>query len=368
MGNVGRNRTVMSLIMVFVFLFSVGVYCSNVMAAETKVRELKWAVFVPENDFASPPLKRFAEDVERYTNGAVKIRIYWPGQLAEVKEMPELVRRGSLDMSTSAPTFYPAQFPLNVTLQSFPMMFTSTEQAAYVWRGLFRDFPEVQKEFTDQNQRCLNRGPLALYYTLTKKPVRTPADFKGMKIRGLPGKYFADIMGKAGAANVVNPISEVYEGLMRGTIDGVMLNLQVFDALKYYETAKYVSLNAGTPVGFWISINSDLWNSFDAKTKDAFNKAAIEWGERFMEVILSSKDTATNNLKSKGVQFIDFDQKAWDALIASVGDPWVMAKDYLTNDLKVDPKLADRFVKRWRELIDEYDKNYTKTKKVWKYQ
>jgi TRAP-type C4-dicarboxylate transport system substrate-binding protein len=368
MGNVGRNKTVILLVAIFAILFSVVVCCSNIMAAETKVRELKWAVFVPENAFDAPPLKRFTEDVERYTNGAVKIRIYWPGQIAEVKEMPELVRRGSLDMSTSAPTFYPAQFPLNVTLQSFPMLFKSTEQATYVWRGLLRDIPEVQKEFANLNQRCLNRGSLALYYTLTKKPVHTPADFKGMKIRALPGKYFADIMQKAGAASVVNPIAEVYEGLMRGALDGVMLNLQVFDTLKYYETAKYVGLNAGTPVGYWISINSDLWNSFDAKTKDAFNRATMEWGARLMELILSTGDSATKSLKEKGVQFIDFDQKAWDALIASVGEPWAMAKDYLTNDLKVDAKLAELFVKRWHELADEYDKNYAKTKKVWKYQ
>ena len=147
--------------------------------AASAVKELKWAVFVPENDYMAPPLKQFRDDVEKFTNGAVKIRIYWPGQLAEVKEMVDVVKTGSVEMSTSAPTFYPSMFPLNVALQSFPMLLTSPEQATYVWRGLFRDIPEVQKEFAGQNQVCLNRATLAPYLTLSKKPYRTAADFKG---------------------------------------------------------------------------------------------------------------------------------------------------------------------------------------------
>jgi hypothetical protein len=71
-------------------------------------------------------------------------------------------------------------------------------------------------------------------------------------------------------------------------------------------------------------------------------------------------------LKEKGVQFLEF--KDWDAMIAKAGDPWVAAKDSLIKDLKVDSAVADRFVKRWHELSDEYRKNYSSTGKQWKYE
>lgn len=340
----------------------------NLTAAPIEAKELKWAVFVPQNDYLAPPLKQFAKDIETYTNGEIKIRIFWPGEVADIKEMPELTRRGTLDMTTTAPAFYPSIFPINVTLQSFPMVFKSPEQATYAWRGLFREFPELQKEFTDLNQYCLNRGTLAMYDTLSKKPLRTVADLKGLKIRFLPGKYCADILRKAGAVSIVNPISEVYEGLMRGSLDAVSLNLQVFDALKFYETAKYVSLSVGTPVGFWISINLDVWKGFSPKVKEAFARASAEWGARLMDLVLSSKEEAIKNLKAKGVQFVDFDYKGWNDLIYSVGDPWVVAKDYMVKDLKVDGALSEKFIKRWHELVDEYDKNYASAGKKWKYE
>jgi TRAP-type C4-dicarboxylate transport system substrate-binding protein len=335
--------------------------------AASAVKELKWAVFVPESAYDSPPLKGFRDDIERYTNGAVKIRIFWPGQIAEVKEMVDLVKRGSIDMSTTAPTFYPSMFPLNVALQSFPMVFKSPEQSTYVWRGLFREFPELQKEFTAQNQYCLNRGTLALYLTLSKKPIRTAADLKGQKVRSLPGKYFSKIMEQAGAVPIVNPISEVYEGLMRGSLDAVMLNIQVFDTLKFYETAKYVSLSVGSPVGYWISINQDTWNGFTLQIREAFTRAATEWGAGLLHLVTSSAEASTKNLKEKGVQFVEFSQKEWEGMIARAGDPWGAAKDYLATDLRVNAGLADKFMKRWRELIDEYDKKYP-AGKTWKYE
>ena len=350
----------------FMVIFPIIFFCLTPNSAESK--DLKWAVFVPQNAYDSPPLMQFIKNIETYTNGEIKIKIFWPGEIADVKEMPELTRRGSLDMTTTAPVFYPSIFPLNVALQSFPMVFKSPEQATYTWRGLLRDIPELQKEFTDFNQYCLNRGTLAMYDTLSKKPLRTVADLKGVKLRFLPGKYMADILRKAGGVPIVNPISEVYEGLMRGSLDAVSLNLQVFDSLKFYEAAKYVSLSVGTPVGYWISINLDVWNGFSPKIKEAFTRASNEWGASLMDLVLSSKEESIKNLKAKGVQFIDFDQKAWNDLVYSVGDPWVVAKDYLSKDLKVDAALSERFINRWHELVDEYEKNYASAGKTWKYE
>ena len=366
MSNVRRSKGVW-ILSTMLAVFTLLALVWGAKAAQGAVKELKWAVFVPESAYDSPPLKRFREDVEKYTDGAVKIRLFWPGQIAEVKEMVELVKRGSIDISTTAPTFYPSMFPLNVTLQSFPMLLKSPEQSTYVWRGLFREFQELQKEFTAQNQYCLNRGTLALYLTLSKKPIRTAADFKGQKVRSMPGKYFSKIMEQVGAVPIVNPISEVYEGLMRGSLDAVMLNIQIFDTLKFYETAKYVSLPVGSPVGYWISINLDTWNSFTPQVKDGMMRAANEWGARLLNLVTSTSDASTKNLKQKGVQFVEFSQKEWEGIIARAGDPWVAAKDYLITDLRVDPGLADRFLKRWLDLANEYDKKYP-ADKVWKYE
>jgi TRAP-type C4-dicarboxylate transport system substrate-binding protein len=154
---------------------------------------------------------------------------------------------------------------------------------------------------------------------------------------------------------------------MRGSLDAVMLNIQVFDTLKFYETAKYVSLSVGSPVGYWISINQDTWNGFTPQVREAFMRAANEWGAGLLDLVTSSAEASTKNLKQKGVQFVEFSPKEWEGMIARAGDPWAAAKDYLITDLRVDAGLAERFLKRWRELTDEYDKKYP-AGKTWKYE
>jgi TRAP-type C4-dicarboxylate transport system substrate-binding protein len=354
--------------MLVVLLLLGSVICEA--AAPAKARELKWAAQHNETFYSMPAVKQyFTDKVEVYTKGAVKIKIYYAGQLAEIKDLPELCRRGSVDIiSTSAP-YYPSLYPLNCTIGAFPMLLRSPEVSAYVWRAMFRSFPEIQGEFAKQNQYCLNRSHMSAYLTLSKKPVRNLADFKGLKIRSMPGKYYLDLMAAAGATGLASPISEVYEGLTRGVLDATMANVQGIQTMKFYEPAKYIGYNGGDGMSWFVAINLDLWKSFTPEIKKAFERAADEWGAKDLEVNLTTERQSTEFLKGKGVQFLEFDKKDEEALNRglNVGDPWVAAKDTLVKELRVDAAVADRFVKRWHELVNEYEQKYSSAGKKWEY-
>lgn len=369
MNATSRKKECCLLAVMVVFLLLVGsVICEA--AAPAKARELKWASQHSEAYFAMPAIKQyFIDKVEAYTKGAVKIKLYYGGQLAEVKDLPELCRRGSVDMiSTSAP-YYPSLYPLTSTLNAFPMLFKGPEDSAYVWRALLRDVPEIQGEFAKQNQYCLNRAELSAYLTLSKKPVHNLADFKGLKIRGMAGKYYFDLMASAGAVGLASPISEVYEGLMRGVLDAAMVNVQSIQSMKFYEAAKYISYNGGGGQAWFNAINLDVWKSFTPEIRKAFEQTATEWGDKHLELNLTTEKQSIEFLKGKGVQFIEFDKKDEEALNRGlkVGNPWIVAKDYLVKELKVDAAVADRFVKRWHELVNEYEQKYSSTGKKWEY-
>ncbi len=359
------KKELCSLAVVVVILLLIGFTVCKA-ADLPKVKELKWAVFFPAADYNSPTLKKFRDDIEAFTNGSIKPRLYWVGQIAETKDLPDLCRTGAVEMTTTAPSYYPSTFPLNATLQTFPWVFKNPEQAVYAWRGLLRDFPEIQGEYAKQNQYCLNRSALAPYDTLSKKPLRNLADLKGLKIR-VTGKRFSKLMEKAGAVPIFIAAAELYEALMKGTIDAVMLTLQTFESLKFYESAKYVSLRIGCVPGFYTTINLDVWNSFTPEIKKAFARAANEYGVRDLELQLTTGNKTMESLKKKGVQFIEFDQKDWKTLISMAGDPWVDAKEDLIKDMKVDAAVADRFTKRWHELTVEYEQRYLSTGKKWEY-
>ncbi len=362
--NVANKRSYLLFPILLGLILNSFVVCS--VLAQTKPKELKWATFFNETDYNAPTLKMFRDDITSFSNGAVKPRLYWSGEIAELKDLPSLNGGGAIEMTSTAPANYPSLFPLNGVLTMFPVIFKHPAQAAYTWRGLFRDLPEVQAEYAKQNLYCLNRSSMGMYFTISKKPIRKLADLKGMKIRGVPGKYFAEMLKSAGAIPLATPAPEIYEALMRGVLDAVMINPQSMDAMRLYEVAKYVSMPVGTIVGFHNTINLDLWKGLAPETRDAITQAAFKWGERDLKLQIETSDRAVESLKKKGVQFIEFDPKDWQNLLAKGGDPWTAIRDELIT-LRVTPAVADKYTKRIRELTQEHEQNYLSKKKNWEY-
>ena len=97
-------------------------------------------------------------------------------------------------------------------------------------------------------------------------------------------------------------------------------------------------------------------------------RAANEWGANSLENQLTSFDKSVKELKSKGVEFIEFSKQDWDKMIADTGDPWTAAKATLTDDFKVAAPVAEKFMSRWRELHEEYQMKYVSTGKKWVYE
>lgn len=365
--NRSLEKKELGLLAVFVVVLLLTSFTLCEAAAAPKGRELKWALFIGETNYQSPIVKKLRDDIEAFTNGAIKPKLYWVGQIAETKDIPDLCRRGAIDMAATAPVYTPTIFPLNSMLQMYPVLFKNAEQAAYVWLNLLRSFPEIQDEFGKQNQYGLNRTALARYIIISSKPIRNLDDFKGLKIRTFPGKYCSEWMKSLGAINVNFPMSELYETLMRGVMDGTVVNPQFMESLKLYEVAKYVSFPFGSLVGWQVTVNLNVWNSFTPEIKDAFTRAAIQFGARDLDLNLTSEKKSIEVLKQKGVQFIEIDDKVYKAFMEKAGDPWAAAKDSLIKDLRVDSGVADRFLKRWRELSDGYEKRYLSTGKKWEY-
>jgi len=137
--------------------------------------------------------------------------------------------------------------------------------------------------------------------------------------------------------------------------------------LKIYEVAKYVTFDFGTIVGWQNSMNLKVWNSLTPEMQNGIMRAATEFSARDLELNLTSEKKSMDSLKQKGVQFIAVDQKEQKAFLDKAGDPWAAAKDFLAKDLKVDAAVADRYLKGWRELNNEYETKYMRTGKKWDY-
>lgn len=360
-------KKVYSIVLVIAVLFLV--VFASCTPAPTQVKELKMATGTPQTSSVSPMIAKMAEAMEAYSEGTVKVKVHWAGEIAEVKDLSDLTKSGAIDMMVVPPVHFASFYPLSSQLTMYSVLLPDVEMTAYIWRGLLRDIPELQNEFEKQNQYILNRIAIGPYLSLSKDPIRSKADFQGKKVRGMPGKYFSQIMEKAGATNISTiTVPEIYEALMRGAVDVVMLIPQDFIDLKYYEVAKNVGLSTGCIAALNCSINLNTWNSLSSKTQKALLQAATEWGSKDLEVQLSTYDKSISALKENGVQFVEFNQAEWNAMLADAGDPWTSMQNNLVKDFQVDTAVADRFVNRWRELYDEYNTKYESSGKNWKYE
>ena len=104
-------------VLVLVTIFSIE--APTAAAADAKPVELKWAVFVTQDLHSMPPLIQWTEDIEAQTKGAVKIKLYFAGEIAETKDLVHLCRTGSIDVISTPPVYYTGLFPLNAVLQTY---------------------------------------------------------------------------------------------------------------------------------------------------------------------------------------------------------------------------------------------------------
>ncbi len=340
---------------------------STASAAAQKPIELKWANFQTKEADSIPPLMQWLKEIEVKSKGALKPKMYFVGEIAETKDLVPLCRTGSIDVISVPPIYFTGLFPLNGAPQSYYPLNKTVEQAVYTWRMGLRDLPEVQAEFTRQNLYCLNRSSLGIYKLISKKPVRNLADLKGMKLRIIGGDYPAEMVKAAGAVPVFQAVQDMYEGFMRGVTDGILLGTPAIYAYRLNEVGKYIGWPIGGVLGWANCINLNLWKKLSPDMQKLLQQTATEWGARDLQAMLDNENTFAQKLKDAGVQFLDFDQKDFQAIVDKAGNPYVHCKDYLVKQGKVDPAVADKFVKRWQELNSEYEKNYLIPGKKWEY-
>lgn len=366
--SVNKKLNATRLILSFQLIIAIAAFqTSSVIAADQKPLELKWANFQPKDADSIPPLIEWTKAIETRSKGAIKIKMYFVGEVGETKDLIHLCRTGTLDLISTPPVYYTSLFPMNGVLQTYYPLNKTVEQALYSWRGLLRDIPELQEEFAKQNTYCLNRSSLGIYKLISKKPVSNLADLSGMKIRIIGGDYPALMMRSAGAVPVFQAMQDVYEGFMRGVTDGILLGVPAIATYRLSEVGKYIGFPIGSVLGWANCINMGVWNKLTPEMKEMMQQTATEWGAKDLHTLLDNEKLFTSRLKEQRVQFLDFNKDDFQKIIQTSGNPYEHCREYLVKN-KVSPEVAERFIKRWKELNDEYETKYLNTGKEWQYQ
>jgi TRAP-type transport system periplasmic protein len=353
---------------ILIALAMIMVVTSYTPAYSARPKEYKMAAFAAKTLPTMQPVIEMAEMIGKYTNNTVKIKVYGVDEIAGTKDLPALGKNGTIDFIVTAPVYYPTLFPMAAALQQLTVLNKGPESAQYAWRTLFKEFPELQKEFAGQNLHVLNRSSLGMYYTLSKKPIKGVADLKGMKVRNFGGKLAGEYLQAAGATPVFVPPADYYEALMRGVYDAFVGDMQQMVGFKLYENAKYLGMPTGSIIGWCIAMNLDRWNELTPSEQQAITRAATEWGAKDLAINIGFDRDGRKQLEAKGVQYIEFPEKDYAAIYDKFGNPWEKLKQVMKGDLKIDPAFTDKFVTRYQQIVNEYEAQYLKKGKAWTYQ
>ncbi|MDA3928550.1 MAG: TRAP transporter substrate-binding protein [Prolixibacteraceae bacterium] len=215
-----------------------------------------------------------SERLDEISEGKMQMDIYPSGQLGSEQQCVELLQIGSLAI-TKVSAAVLESFTDNFQVLGLPYIFRSKSHSFNVLDG------DVGKELLLSTQQYNVRG-LCFYdagsrsfYTINK-PIETPDDLKGMKMRVMKSQTAMELVKAMGGSPTPISWGELYTALQSGVVDGAENNPPSFYTSHHYEVCKYYSINEHTMVPDVMVISTIVWNKLTDQEKEWLQQAANE--------------------------------------------------------------------------------------------
>jgi TRAP-type transport system periplasmic protein len=241
----------------------------GLLAAPALAEELKFANFMaPTHPYVAGAFQPFADAVGAKTNGALTVKLYNGGELgAGPADQYSRVVDGVAELAISLPGYTASNFPLTL-LTELPGVITEANGTKDIWDHI----DLFQPEYKRAHLVALWSSAPNLLFT-RDKAVHSPADLAGMKIR-VPSRNAGLQVEVWGGAPVSMPVSEVYNALQTGVIDGAMIDGTAVGAFKLSEVSNYITMGMDTTISpFFIVMNRDVYGALSDADKAAVDAA-----------------------------------------------------------------------------------------------
>lgn len=285
--------------------------------------QLKWANNIPISHPSTIRVKEAAEKIKAESKGRVDIQVFPNNQLGGDTDMLSQIRSGAIDF-----------FPLSGLILQTLVPVAAINGVAFA----FKDYPTVwaamdgdlgafvraaiAKSGLYTFDRCLENGFRQI--TSSTRPINTPDDLKGFKIRVPPSPLWTSLFKALGASPASINFSEVYSALQTKVVEGQENALSLLEIAKLYEVQKYVSMTDHMWDGQWVLANGKSWAGIPKDLQDIItrNVTAAVLAQRDDMAKLNTGVEVT--LKQKGMVFNYPDKNAFRAVLTKAGfyDEW----------------------------------------------
>lgn len=277
------------------------------------LRNLRLAHALPTDHPVHTSLEWFAEQVEARTK--LRIKVVPNGTLGDENSLLQMVQSGSLAFTkVSAAPLSTVSKVYNIL--SLPYLFTDRAQYDKVLEG------KIGKEILASSRSAgfiglafLDAGARSFY---TSKPIREPADLKGMKIRVQSSPISIDTMKALGATAVPLPYGELYSALQQGVVDGAENNIPSYFSSRHYEVKPVYSYDEHTMVPDVLVVSTEVWDKLTDEQRAIVSKVADETVEQQKTNWKNYVDKSVQELDKFKVQFVQSDKAKFQEAVKPV--------------------------------------------------
>lgn len=260
---------------------------------------MRFAHFAPDDHPANIAAKQFVANVEKRTNGAVKIKIFPNNQLGGPPEQAQQIKLGTIDMGLPTQGQLDKYEPAFAAIE-LPFVYDSPQ---HVWRVV--DGPAM----TWLSPLAEKQGFVLLHnweygfrnMTNTVRPINAPDDMKGLKIRTPPEIQIQAAMEALGAQVQAIAFPELYLALSQKVVDGEENPIPVILFSKFFEVQKYLSLTRHVYNNMIHTIGVNSWKKLSPEQQQIFREESATSGNLMRKLIADSEASQIATLQKGGM-------------------------------------------------------------------
>lgn len=248
--------------------------CGSKSTSDDEVQRYAWPLgsSSPEDTVTQIYAEKFADEVDRLSDGKMKINVYPNSVLGGDRELLESCKDGDIPfvVQNTAPQ---VTFMKDTAVFDMPALFeTIDEVREHVDNPEFMDL--MQKIYNDGGYELLGYADQGFRVMTTNKEVTKLSDFKGQKIRTMENSYHMAYWKAIGASPTPMTFSEVYIGLQQGTIDAQENPYEVIVSNKLYEQQDYVVETNHLPHLISLIVSEEFMNGLTDEQQQIIRTAA----------------------------------------------------------------------------------------------
>ncbi len=300
-------------------------------AAAQEAIKLKLGHVAPTDELYHQAAEKFAELVKKNTGGAVEIQIFPNSLLGGQRELLEGLQLGSVDITLTTAAVLSSFLPKTQVIE-LPFMFRDSEHVYKVVDGPLAK--EIYAGDEKKKMKVIDTWENGFRnITNNVRPIETPDDMKGVKIRVMENKMYIEMFKALGANPTPMARGELFTGLQTKVVDGQENPLGQIYTSRFYEVQKYATLSGHTYSPEAVVFSLASWKKIPAKYQEEILKASAEAKKFNRELSAKMDKEYVGKLEEKGMTVTKLTPQQIAAFQEKMMPVWDLFADKIGKDL-----------------------------------